>query len=173
MHHQSDPRQRERRRCRRMQYHLQCCQRALIADQLRLHPQQIGIELGARARHINRPQLFCDDSDFVQILILLLQTQAGIFVAQISIQKTRYLGHVNPGQQFRVAGRVSSSIRCHAMDAGVNAAHPGDQLFRMVQVSVSGAGDELCRAPQPTQHVLLKRGVIPHAAQGQRMQHLQ
>jgi hypothetical protein len=55
----------------------------------------------------------------------------------------------------------------------MDALDPLDQALGVGAAAEGGAGDELRGAAQAAQHVGLEVGVVPHARQWQRMQHLQ
>ncbi len=94
-------------------------------------------------------------------------------MAQIGGEEARRFGHMHPGQHPRIGRGVTAAVGKGAADRGMNTIDALDRGGGSVAVSEGGHRDELGCPPQPAVHVLAEVGVVQHALQGMRVQHLQ
>ena len=80
---------------------------------------------------------------------------------------------MNPGEQIRVAGSVRRTVDVDAVYPLVNSFHFGNQPLSIRFGGERRGGNKLAGAAQAAKDILAKGGMVPHAGQRQRMQHLQ
>ena len=147
--------------------------RAGVGLQFLAHRLDQGVRACAVGRHGIRPQRAADAGHFGDVGVLIRAAHARLAIADPGVEETGDLGHMDPGEQARVADAVGGSVGEGAAELVVDAPDPVDCGLADMGVIVSGDGDELGSAAQAPVHVGAEVGVVPDAGEDGGMQHLQ
>jgi len=145
---------------------------ALVGQQRGTHRIEIVVNRGDRLGHVACAKPLRDLRRLGKIKILRRHREIRIAIAQIGGKEAAHLGHVHPGQQDGIIGRITCAIRQHALNMVVDRAHPRDQSLGLLGRTVGGAGDELSGTPQTSQHVRAEVAMIPYSGERARVEHL-
>ncbi len=124
-------------------------------------------------RHRIGPQRFGDHRELTVIFVLGVVGHIGPDMADIGGEKAGRLGDMDPGQRPGIARRIGRAVGQRATDLGMDAVDPLDRAHGIVAMAESGGGDEARGAPQPPMHVAAEVGMVEHALQRMRVEHLQ
>ncbi len=124
-------------------------------------------------RHRIGAQRLGDHRELAVIFVFVAVGHVGADVADVGGEETGRFGDMDPGQRPRVARRIGRAVGQRATDLLMDPIDPLDRLHCRVTVPETGGGDKARGPAQASVHVAAEVGMVEHALQRMRVEHLQ